>query len=284
MARSLVTLRAARLTSHRIVASAASPSARCTVSAFVMLLACALCALCAFCPTHTAFAAEPPLPAAERTALLAGYREQLATLTTALASSPRDPSLYSRRGDRHLFLGEFAAAVADFEKMIALDPALDAPHWRLGIAYYFTGQFAQSARQFEKYHAYESRDRENGLWKFLADVRTLGLERARAGMLVYSRFDREPFPSLYSLFAGQLSTTEFFADLKTRHLTDDPAVLFFAHYYAGLNESLLGHRPEALALLRAAVASPWGRTAEGGPAYMWQVARLHFEAISASAP
>ena len=228
--------------------------------------------------------AEAPFPAAERTTMLAEFRTQRSALNRALADSPRDPSLYSRRGDRHLFLGEFAAAVADFEQMIALDPTLDAPHWRLGIAYYFTGQFAQSARQFEKYHAHENRDRENGLWKFLADVRTLGLARARAGMLVYTRFDREPFPSLYALFAGRQTTAAVLADLKTRGVAADPAALFFAHYYAGLNEAVLGRRPEALALLHAAVASPWGRTAEGGPAYMWQVARLHYESLSASVP
>ena len=240
--------------------------------------------LCAGGVTRSALAAEPPLPAAERTTMLAEFRTQRSAFDRALADSPRDPSLYSRRGDRHLFLGEFAAAVADFEQMIALDPALDAPHWRLGIAYYFIGQFAQSARQFEKYHAHENRDRENGLWKFLADVPTLGLTRARAGMLVYTRFDREPFPSLYALFAGRQTTADFLADLKTRGVAADPAVLFFAHYYAGLNEAVLGRRSEALALLRAAVASPWGRTAEGGPAYMWQVARLHYETLSASAP
>lgn len=230
--------------------------------------------------TRPAPAAEPPFPAAERSALLADCRSQIATLTTALGTSPRDPSLYSRRGDRHLFLGEFAAAVTDFERMIALDPNLDAPHWRLGIAYYFAGDFAKSSRQFAKYHAYENRDRENGLWKFLADARLVGLDRARSQMLVYTRFDREPFPSLYSLFAGKRTTAEFLADLTARQLTGDPAVMFFAHYYAGLHEALLGRRTEALALLHSAVANPWGRTAERGPAYMWQVARLHFEGMS----
>ena len=258
-----------------------TPPLRRTPSVLNSLLACILCAVCV---TRLAFAAKPPLPAAERTTMLAEFRTQLSALNRALADSPRDPSLYSRRGDRHLFLGEFAAAVADFEKMIALDPALDAPHWRLGIAYYFTGEFARSARQFEKYHAHENRDRENGLWKFLADVRILGLERARAAMLVYTRFDREPFPSLSALFAGRQTTAAFLADLKTRGVAADPAALFFAHYYAGLNEAVLGRRPEALALLHAAVASPWGRTAEGGPAYMWQVARLHYEMLSTRKP
>jgi lipoprotein NlpI len=104
---------------------------------------------------------------------------------------------------------------------------------------------------------------------------------AQRAMLVYTRFDREPFPSLYELFAGKRTTAEFFADLTARKLTDNPRVMFFSHYYAGLHEELLGHRARAHELLHAAVANRWGQTAENGPAYMWQVARLHYEALAA---
>lgn len=230
----------------------------------------------------TPAAEPPPLPPAERSALLGRAAAELAALDRAIAAAPADPALYSRRGDRLLFLGRFAAAVADFEQMIALDPALDAPHWRLGIAYHFAGDFAKSSRQFGKYHAYDDRDRENGLWKFLADARTMGLDRARAAMLPYTRFDREPFPSLYALFAGRLTPEAFFADLAQRGFAADARVQFFARYYAGLHESLHGRPVAALAHLRAAVANPWGRTAENGPAYMWQVARLHYELLAAA--
>jgi tetratricopeptide (TPR) repeat protein len=71
----------------------------------------------------TTFAAEPPIPARERTKMLTEFTEHVATLSKAIENSPREVALYSRRGDRHLFLGQFAKAVADFEKMIALDPA-----------------------------------------------------------------------------------------------------------------------------------------------------------------
>lgn len=236
--------------------------------------------LAALLLARSAGAAEPPLPDAARAAMLAAFRQQVGALDAAIAAAPNDPALYSQRGDRNLFLARFGPAVADFERMIALDPALDAPHWRLGIAYYFNGQFAQSARQFAKYHTHDGRDRENGLWKFLGDVPVLGLAAARRAMLAYTRFDREPFPDLYQLFAGTQSTEQFFAGLGRRQLTDNAQVMFFAHYYAGLHEDLHGHREPALTHLRAAVASPWGRTAEGGPAYMWQVARLHLELIS----
>lgn len=216
--------------------------------------------------------------------MLAEFTRQENTLTASLAKTPDDLALLSRRGDRRVFLGRFAEAIVDFEKMIALDPATDAPHWRLGIAYHFAGRFADSSRQFAKYHAYDDRDRENGIWKFLADARTDPLEAARRAMLPYTRFDREPFPALYEMFAGRTTTDAFLADLKTRGLDRDDRVMFFAHYYAGLNEQWLGGRARALELLHAAVANPWGRTAEGGPAYMWQCARLHFEKLAAEKP
>ncbi|MEO7412129.1 MAG: hypothetical protein ABIZ81_02135 [Opitutaceae bacterium] len=229
------------------------------------------------------FAADPPIAVAERAQMLAEFTAQLAPLDQAIADGAPGVALYSRRGDRHLFLGQFAKAVADFEKMIALDPTQDAPHWRLGIAYYFTGQFGKSAKQFEKYHAYDGGDRENGIWKFFGDAKVDGLEPARRAMLVYTRFDREPFPALYEMFAGKKTTDALFADLKARKLDDDPKVRFFANYYGGLNEEFLGRRERALTLLHEAVASPWRLTA-GGPAYMWQVARLHYEMLAAAKP
>ena len=234
------------------------------------------------CSMWAAVAGEPPLPAQDRATMLADFSRQITTLSQAIATSPDEVSLYSRRGDRHLFLGQFNAAVADFENMIRIEPAQDAPHWRLGIAYYFAGEFAKSAKQFEKYHRYDGADRENGIWKFLGDVKVLGLAPARRVMLVYTRFDREPFPALYDMFAGTKTTEDLLAGIKERRLADDPRVMFFANYYAGLNEHILGQHEKALVLLREAVANPWGRTAEGGPAYMWQVARLHYEMLSAT--
>lgn len=243
-----------------------------------------LCALLLLAFLPVLRAGEPPLAAVDREKMLVEYQKQIVVLDRAIAESPQQVALYSRRGDRQLFLGQFARAVADFEKMIALDPAQDAPHWRLGIAYYFAAQFAQSARQFEKYHAYDGGDRENGLWKFLGDCKTMDRPAAQQAMLVYTRFDREPFPALYALFAGKKTSQEFFADLATRKLADDPRVRFFADYYAGLHEELLGHRTRAVERLHAAVANRWGQTAENGPAYMWQVARLHYEALAATKP
>ena len=59
--------------------------------------------------------------------------------------------------------------------------------------------------------------------------------------------------------------------------------MFFAQYYSGLHEEILGQN-DTLALLSAAVANPWGHSGEDGPVYMWQVARLHFEMLSTRKP
>ena len=100
-------------------------------------------------------------------------------------------------------------------------------------------------------------------------------------MLVYTRFDREPFPALYEMFAGKKTPDEVLAEIATKGLSDNENVMFFAHYYCGLGEELLGHRARALELLQQAVESPLRRRVVGGPGYMWQVARLHWERLRA---
>ncbi len=226
----------------------------------------------------TGQSAEPATWPEWRAPMLAKFTGELQTLDAALASTPDSVPLLSQRGDRHLFLGQFAQAVADFEKMIARDAREDAPHWRLGIAYYFAGQFEKSAQQFAKYHAHDGRDRENGIWKFLAQAQSDGVDKARAEMLVYAQFDREPFPSLYEMFAGKMTPDDVLAEITRKGLDDETQVAFFGHYYAGLEEARRNHRERALALLEKAVALPQAR-ASGGPGYMWQVARLHWERL-----
>ena len=226
-------------------------------------------------------AEDAPLSAEARKEMLATFEQSRKEADAALAKEPASAEWLTRRGDARLFLGDAKGAVADFEKEIALEPSHDAPHWRLGIAYYFAGEFAKSARQFEKYHAYDGRDRENGVWQFLGNARVVGIEKARAQMLEYTRFDREPFPSLYEMFAGKKTGAEVLAEMEKKSLGENAAVMFFAHYYVGLNEDLLGHRDAAREHLAKAVTLAMKSGTRGGPGYMGQVARLHCEAMLA---
>ena len=223
------------------------------------------------------FAEEPISPEARKT-LLATHEAQKKSLDAKLEKSPEDLSALTQRGDARLFLGDPKGAVADFEKEIALDPTHDAPHWRLGIAYYFAGAMEKSAKQFSKYHAYDDRDRENGVWQFLANARVKGIEKARGEMLPYTRFDREPFPAVYEMLAGKKTGAEVLAEMERKELKDNGLVMFFAHYYIGLNEQLLGRAEPAREHLAKAVKLAMAVGAKGGPGYMGEVARLHYDA------
>jgi len=229
--------------------------------------------------THAAFAENAPIPPEQRAAMIASFEKTRTEATDALAKEPASTEWLSRRGDVRLFLGDAKGAVADFEKEIALDASHDAPHWRLGIACLFAGEFAKSAKQFEKYHAYDGHDRENGVWQFFANARVVGVEKARTQMLEYTRFDREPFPAIYEMLAGKKTGAEVLAEMEKKGLGEDALVMFFAHYYIGLNEDLLGHRTAAREHLAKAVALVVKSGARGGPGYMGHVARLHYEAM-----
>ena len=215
-----------------------------------------------------------------RAEMLARFSADEAALSAQLEKSPASVALHSRRGDARLFLARFTEAVADYEKMIALDAAMDAPHWRLGIADYLAGDFAKSARQFAKYQAHESGDRENGIWHFLANARATSVEKARAEMIAFTRFDREPFPALYEMFAGKKTGAEVFAEVEKKGLAKNAGVMFFANYYVGLNEQLLGDVKAARAHLQRAVVDGWTPDAGGGAGYMWQVARVQFDLLA----
>ena len=227
-----------------------------------------------------ALAADAPLSADSRREMIAAFEKSRAESDVALAKEPSSTGWLTRRGDARLFLGDAKGAVADFEKEISIDASHDAPHWRLGIAYLFAGDFAKSAKQFEKYHAHDGRDRENGVWQFLANARVVGLEKARTAMLEYTRFDREPFPAVYEMLAGKKTGAEVLAEMVKKGHGDDAPVMFFAHYYVGLNEDLLGHKDAAREHLAKSVALAMKAGARGGPGYMGQVARLHYEAMA----
>ena len=227
-------------------------------------------ALAAFAFANIKLTAQVPTSELE----LLGSREK--ALTAELEKNSDSLSLLSSRGDLRQFMSRFPEAVSDFEKMIALDPAQDAPHWRLGIAYYFVGSYPKSAKQFEKYHAYDGGDRENGIWNFMARAQSEGVDVARNSMLKYERFDREPFPALYDMFAGKIQPEEVLKHVTEKGLEDKIQVVFFAKYYVGVYLTLTGKKEAGLRLIDESVALFTPATAgKGGPGYMWQVARLH---------
>jgi lipoprotein NlpI len=214
------------------------------------------------------------------------WQARLAQLNTSLAASGDDVGLYSERGDVHFFLGQFREAIADYDRMVALDPQLDASHWRRGIALFFAEDYDRAAGQFERYHSFDNVDRENGIWRYLCQVKGRNVETAQAGLLKYAKEDREPFPDLYRLFAAATTPEEITRRIESAELGDGEREKrrFYAELYIGLWHTVHDRPADARVHLGRAVSSRWPQTAGYGPHYMWQVGRLQRQELTSSRP
>ncbi len=217
----------------------------------------------------------------EREKMNAEFDADITRLTGQIDKAPKTVDLYSRRGDAFFFRGKFADAVADYEKMVELQPDLETSHWRKGIAYFYAKRYKDAAKQFEIYHSFDNVDRENGIWRYLSQTKALGREKAREGLLKYEKDDREPFPDVYRLFAGEKTADEVLGRIMLEKTTPDERNkrLFYAELYVGLNEFVEGRLEAAEKHLAEAVKNEWGAKAGGGPGYMWHVARVHHDLL-----
>ena len=230
----------------------------------------------------TVLAEDSPLTKEQRSKLKNELDTRIQELGERIAANPKSVTLYSQRGDSRFFRGRFKEAVADYETMVELDPSLETSHWRRGIAYFYAGRTRDAARQFEIYDTFDDVDRENGIWRYLSQVRAYGREKAREGLLKYKKDDREPFPSVYKLFSGETTPENILAKIRAADVTaeDREKRLFYAQLYIGLNHAVEGRDKEAVTHLREAVANSWGPKAGGGPTWMWHVGRLHYEQLA----
>ncbi len=228
---------------------------------------------------------DAPIAADQQAKYAARWRETIEAMSKRISTEPKSVEAYSRRGDARFFLGRFDGAVQDYEEMVRLDPEQDASHWRLGIAYYYAGKAEAAAAQFGKYHAFDQVDRENGIWRYLSQYKSQGKAAARKELLKYEKDDREPFPAVYKLFAGEVTPQQILDGIAAAKLDDAEREkrLFYAELYIGLNAAAEGQPEEARSHLRAAVANQWGPRAGYGPAWMWQVGRLHWEQLEREA-
>lgn len=234
-----------------------------------------------FLLTSNLFAADAPLPADRVERMQKSFAESEAKLTEEIAEKPEDVDLFGKRADARFNQGKFAEAVADYDKMVELDPKLETSHWRRGIAYFYAKDYKQAAHQFEIYHSFDNVDRENGIWRYLSQVKSIGREKAREGLLKYAKDDREPFPAVYKLFAGEITPEEILNGINAAEITKEDRArrLFYAELYIGLNCFVEGDEEAAQQHLAEAVKNESARKLGYGPNYMWHVGRLQEELL-----
>ncbi len=207
---------------------------------------------------------------------------QLNRLNQAIEDDPQNINLFSSRGDAYFFLGQFDAAVRDYNRMVQLDDTRDTSHWRRGIAWFYAGEYEQAAGQFERYHSFDNVDRENGIWRYLCQVKAKGVETAVQGLLKYEKDDREPFGDVYRLFSGDITPKALLQTIEAADISEGEREKrsFYANLYLGLWHAVHDRPNEARPFLQAAAKNTWAPTAGYGPSYMWHVGRLHDDIIT----
>ena len=233
--------------------------------------------------THAEDSTGHPIPKKTRQMMTSAWEKQVDELTEQIKQQPDRVGFYSRRADAHFYLAQFDKSVADYQKMVALDPKLDKAHWRRGIAWFYAKNYKQAAHQFEIYDNFDNVDRENGIWRFFSQAQAYGLKKARKGLLQYKKDDREPFPSVYKLFSETTTPETIVANITAAKISDTEREkrFFYAHLYIGLDHAVHKRNKPAVKHLRQAVANTWGPKSGFGPHYMWQVGRLHYELLTA---
>ena len=228
-------------------------------------------------------AAEHPVPQERREEIARDLAAAVEQLSAQIEKEPTSVRLYSSRGDAYFFQADFPSALADYDKMLEVQPDLAGVHWRRGLALYYAGEFDKSAEQFERCFQVDQSDRENGLWRFLAQAKGADLATAREKMLAYTNDDRPPLPSIYRMFAGEIGTQDVLTELETAKLS--PAERehneFYVYLYVGLMHELEGRNDEARDSLAKALTNRWAMQASYGPRYMWHLTRVHYDRLVA---
>lgn len=211
----------------------------------------------------------------------------LAEAEGRMKADPNDIRALLARGDALFFLGRFDDAIRDYDRMIAVDPELGPTHWQRGLALYYAGRYEDSAKQFERFYERDKADRENGVWRFYAQVKKDGVEAARKALLPYEQPDREPLPAVYRLCAGEATPADVLKPAEAPGLPEAERQKrrFYGDLYVGLDAAIVRNDPKAARPhLERAVKNPWPRGAGYGPDFMWQIARLSLDRLDQKTP
>jgi lipoprotein NlpI len=182
------------------------------------------------------------------------------------------PAILQQRGVQFFTEGKFKEAIQEFDKVIELDPRMEARHWQRGIAYYYAGEYQKGVDQFELHQTVNSQDVENAVWHFICKTRVDGLEAAREALIPIQADGRVPMEQIWNLFAGQ-GTVQDVLDAANRPSSYQRQHLCYAHLYLGLYYEAIGESSLAKEhILMAANEYSMDN-------YMGMVAQVHAETL-----
>jgi lipoprotein NlpI len=182
--------------------------------------------------------------------LLAGFAPTLvlvSLLSLPSAAQEKDAENHLREAVRLYFEAKPKESVAEFDKVIELEPKAAPQLWQRGLALYYAEDFKEGRRQFELHRTVNPDDVENAAWHFLCVARADGVEAARKALIPMEGDARIPMKEVYELFGGKGSEE---AVLKAANAGDPTSEehrnqLCYAHLYLGLYYEALGQTEKA---------------------------------------
>jgi lipoprotein NlpI len=195
----------------------------------------------------------------------------LADYDKLIELQPKNAQAYQWRGVARFKLARFKESVADFDKELELRPANKPYHWQRGIALYYAGDYAAGREQFELHKSVNPGDVENAAWHFLCVARASGADKAKDLLIPVVGDPRVPMSQVHDLFAGKATDDAVIRAAMAGNPDPDDLKdrLFFAHFYIGLHDEALGNAAGAKEHIDLAA----GKYAQDH--YMGWVARVH---------
>jgi len=203
--------------------------------------------------------------------------KSVADFDKVLKLQPLSTLAFQRRGVEHFKLGHIKESIADFDAYLKAVPSSEPHHWQRGIAYYYAERYDDGRRQFELHQTVNPNDVENAVWHFLCVARKDGIDKARAALIPIEGDRRVPMKEVYNVFAGKAKPEAVFQAVKNGN-PPPPEFnqrMFYANLYLGLYYEALRDAGQA----RDYIAKAAEQAASGG--YMGDVARVHAQLFRA---
>ncbi|AMV31221.1 lipoprotein NlpI [Pirellula sp. SH-Sr6A] len=199
--------------------------------------------------------------------------ELLDELNSAIRKSPVDEQLFLARGSLYFRTGKVDLSLADFDKVIELQPESKPYLWQRGISLYYAKRYREGKEQFEVHRTVNPNDVENAFWHFLCAAKITNVENASREILLSGLDRREPLMQVQQMIAGKLPPDEVVKVTEK----GGKSVQFYGYLYLGLYFDAKGDTAEATKYLRKCVAVDY-------PGYMYDVAKVHLRSLEQPSP
>jgi lipoprotein NlpI len=174
-------------------------------------------------------------------------------------------------------LASFDKAIMSFDEAIKLNSESLPLHWQRGLALYYVGRFVEGSNQFAVNMQANGSDVEEVVWRWMCDIRCLGLTAARTRMLPCGVDSRVPMSEILGLFSGSHSVVDVTRAAEAcgpdGSETKDTAVAY-ASLYCGLYFEALGIDDAAASHFEQAAKFP-------SKDYMGKLSQMHWRIFQA---